>query len=208
MSRWRELDRGEEHEAAAAYRRRFEDLARRGVDVHGEAGLCSALVPTGSRVLDAGCGTGRVGIELARRGYQVAGVDLDAGMLAQARAVAPDLPWVEADLAAFDPAEHGLPGGFDLVVAAGNVIPLVAPGTEQDVVDTLARAVRPTGLVVAGFGLDAAHLPLEEAPFDLAEYDAWCERAGLELIDRTATWDGAPFVAGGGYAVSIHRRRE
>ena len=39
-----------------------------------------------ARVLDMGCGTGRHAIELARRGYQVTGVDISAGMLAQAKA--------------------------------------------------------------------------------------------------------------------------
>lgn len=207
MSRWQELDRGASDEAGAAYRARFEALARRGVDVHGEATRCAALVAPPARVLDAGCGTGRVAIELTRRGYEVVGIDLDAGMLAQARAQAPELTWIQDDLAGFDPSAHGVAAGFDLVVAAGNVLPLVAAGSEADVVANLARAVRPMGLVVAGFGLTPAHLPLDHAPFGLAEYDAWCAAAGLELTERTATWDGEPFVAGGGYAVSVHRRR-
>jgi hypothetical protein len=60
--------------------------------------------------------------------------------------------------------------------------------------------------VVTGFGLDADHLPLPEAPFGLTEYDAWCAAAGLELVERSSTWDGEPFTDGGGYAVSVHRR--
>jgi hypothetical protein len=40
---------------------------------------------------------------------------------------------------------------------------------------------------------------------DLASYDQWCADAGLEAVDRFATWDGDPYV-GGGYAVSVHRR--
>ena len=210
MSRWAQLDRGDADDAAAGYRRRFERLAEAGVHVHGEADRCATLTPPGSRVLDAGCGTGRVAIELDRRGYQVVGVDLDAGMLAQARALAPHLSWVQADLATFDAAALDQAGlqvsGFDLVVAAGNVVPLAAAGTEARVVARLAAALRPGGRLIAGFGLDAAHLPLPQAPFGLAEYDAWCAAAGLELAERSATWDGEPF-AGGGYAVSVHRRR-
>ena len=53
----------------------------------------------GRRVLDAGCGTGRVAIELAARGYAVVGVDLDAGMLGRGPHQGPGLAWVEADLA-------------------------------------------------------------------------------------------------------------
>lgn len=42
-------------------------------------------LPQGASVLDVGCGTGRHSLELAKRGYQVTGVDISAGMLAQAR---------------------------------------------------------------------------------------------------------------------------
>jgi len=40
----------------------------------------------GMSILDIGCGVGRHSIELARRGFEVTGIDLSPGMLAQARA--------------------------------------------------------------------------------------------------------------------------
>ena len=49
-------------------------------------------------MLDAGCGTGRVAIELAHRGFSVVGIDSDAAMLHTARAKAPELSWIHADL--------------------------------------------------------------------------------------------------------------
>ena len=52
--------------------------------------------------------------------------------------------------------------------------------------------------MVAGFQLDRG--------YDLTAYDAACEDAGLSLVERYATWDREPFVAGGNYAVSVHRR--
>ncbi len=45
-------------------------------------------LPPGSRILDVGCGTGRHAVELARRGYQITGVDISAGMLAEAEKAA------------------------------------------------------------------------------------------------------------------------
>ncbi len=42
-------------------------------------------LPAGARILDVACGTGRHAIELARRGYEVIGIDLSEGMLAEAR---------------------------------------------------------------------------------------------------------------------------
>jgi SAM-dependent methyltransferase len=179
----------------SSYDERFTRLARRGRYLHGEADLIDAVAggPPGT-VVDAGCGTGRVAVELARRGYTVTGVDVDPEMLGAARAKAPELDWRQADLAA------GVPdlGPVDLVVAAGNVMIFVAPGTEADVVRTLAGFLGPDGLLVTGFQL-LPRLPI-------ARLDELCEAAGLVLQDRWATWEQAPFV-GGDYAVSLHRRR-
>ncbi|MBA2530552.1 MAG: class I SAM-dependent methyltransferase [Nocardioidaceae bacterium] len=186
-----------------AYARRFTALAAAGQDIHGEATFCASLIEPGARVLDAGCGHGRVTIELARRGYDVVGMDIDDSMLEVARSTAPDVSWVRIDLAQLEPTALGLQGGFDLVVAAGNVIPLLAAGTEPMVVSNLTGCLRPCGLLVAGFGLVPSHLPIDEAPVTLADYDAWCTSAGLTLERRYATWQGAPY-ANEGYAVSVH----
>ncbi|MER6270876.1 class I SAM-dependent methyltransferase [Streptomyces sp900105755] len=201
MSRWEELTGGRSGQDYAA---RFAALARSGEDVHGEARFCTALVPAGARVLDAGCGTGRVMIRLAELGYDCVGVDLDASMLAVAREQAPHLPWFQADLAGFEPRGLGIAADFDLVVAAGNIFPLLAAGTEAAVTGRLAAALRPGGLLVAGFGLDAAHLPVPPG-ITLPEYDGHCAAAGFTLVGRFATWDADPYD-GGGYAVSVHRR--
>jgi SAM-dependent methyltransferase len=197
MSSWAEIagpDRG------AKYAARFATLAATGVDVHGEASFCARLAPTGSRVLDAGCGTGRVAVRLAELGYECTGVDVDEAMLDQARAAAPGLTWVTCDLARLRGTDLG---EFDLVIAAGNVIPLLDRGTEADVVSNLGALLGAGAPLVAGFGLDADHLPLDSPSVTLADYDAWCAAAGLRLVDRYATWSGAPYD-GGGYAVSVH----
>jgi SAM-dependent methyltransferase len=173
------------------YDQRWEDLAAAGQNVHGEADLTESLGPRS--VLDAGCGTGRVALELARRGMEVTGVDVDASMLEKARAKAPALSWIHADLAGVD-----LGRTFDAVVLAGNVMIYLSPGTEATVVANLARHVEPGGALVAGFSLETGRL-------DLATYDTDAQAAGLVLADRWATWDRQPF-RGGGYAVSVHRR--
>ncbi len=55
----------------------------------------------GMTPLDVGCGTGRHSIELARRGYRPTGIDMSAGMLAEARRNAGEagvtVEWVKAD---------------------------------------------------------------------------------------------------------------
>jgi SAM-dependent methyltransferase len=197
-TRWEQMpSRG----GAAGYAHRFAELAASGVDTHGEAALCASLVPPGSAVLDAGCGTGRVAVRRSELGYRCVGVDSDESMLDQARAASGEVTWVRADLAEL----LELPSDFDLVIAAGNVIPLLAGGTEPRVLANLASYLVPHGVLVTGFGLDPAHLPLDEAPFALAEFDQWCDAAALELSQRFSTWGGTPWDDGG-YAVSIHTR--
>ncbi|MGW7054461.1 class I SAM-dependent methyltransferase [Streptomyces sp. NPDC054887] len=199
--RWAELTGGQ---AGEEYARRFAQLAASGHDIHGEAAFCAALLEPGARVLDAGCGTGRIAIRLAELGHHCTGVDVDPSMLAVARRDAPTQDWLLGDLARLDTL--GLDQGFDLVLAAGNVIPLLAPGTESAVVRQLAAALRSGGLLVTGMGLDAAHLPLPEPTVTLTQFDHWCTQAGLTLRQRFATWSGDPYEEGCGYAVSVHSR--
>jgi len=60
------------------------------------------------RVLDLACGTGNVTIELARRGFEVAGVDYSAPMIEIARQKAPSIPFYVQDARALH-----LPARFD-----------------------------------------------------------------------------------------------
>ncbi|MCW2854326.1 MAG: SAM-dependent methyltransferase [Nocardioides sp.] len=200
MTLWQRIARettGEDY--ATAYARRFRTLAQRGQDIHGEAALVNALVEPPARVLDAGCGTGRIAVRLHEQGYDVVGVDVDVSMLREARADAPELDWREGDLASLDLGET-----FDLVLLAGNVIPLLEPATLAATAHRLAAHAVPGGLVVCGFGLDDDHLPGDCPVTPLADVDAALAEAGLEPQERFATWDGEPFDDGG-YVVTVHR---
>jgi SAM-dependent methyltransferase len=176
-----------------AYQARFDALAERGVDVHGEAAFVCSLEPAPASVLDAGCGTGRVACELTRRGVAVVGVDVDSSMLAVARRSGANIEWVEHDLVTL-----ALGRTFDVVLMAGNVPLFTAPGTQAALVAGAATHVGVDGGLVAGFQLGRG--------FELGDYDASCAAAGLTLVERYASWDREPFVAGGDYAVSVHRR--
>ncbi|MGI8794518.1 MAG: class I SAM-dependent methyltransferase [Acidimicrobiales bacterium] len=170
---------------------RLRDLEAAGGSPHGEADLVMSIGP--DSVLDAGCGTGRVAIELAGRGVEIVGVDADPSMLSTAQRAHPDLEWILHDIGSLD-----LGRSFDVVLMAGNVPLFTRPGTELDLVRGAARHVASGGALVAGFQLDGR--------YTLEAYDDACAGASLVLAARYATWDGAPFSDGAGYAVSIHRR--
>jgi SAM-dependent methyltransferase len=192
-TRWQDADapRGDDYDA------RWRSLAATGQNVYGEADLVETLLQEsgGTRVLDAGCGTGRVAIELAQRGFSVVGVDVDPDMLSAARTKRPELPWVEADLTDLAKA---VDAEFDVALLAGNVLIFVRPGTEGDVVGAVGERVAPGGLLVSGFSIRPDRL-------SLSRYDELAERAGLQPAARWATWSRDPFT-GGDYAVSVHRK--
>ena len=178
------------HDHGEGYQRRLEQRLACEEDPHGEVGFVERYAP--STVLDAGCGTGRVAIELARRGYEVVGADVSEAMLATARRLDSTVSWVHADLAELD-----LQRRFDVVVMAGNVPLFTPPGTTAAVVAGCARHLAPNGRLVAGFQLDRG--------YDLATYDTQAAAAGLTLLERYATWDRDPLQATSDYAVSVHR---
>jgi SAM-dependent methyltransferase len=186
------------------YAAHFAELARSGRDVHGEASFVAALVDPGARVLDAGCGTGRVGIRLHELGYDVVGADVDESMLEVARRTAPQVPWCPVDISRMTAADLGGAADSDVVVMAGNVVPLLGEGSLPRTMRAVADLLRPGGLVVAGFGLDPAHLPPGCPVTPLSEYDEACRAAGLSLRERFSSWEGATFEPSSEYAVSVH----
>jgi predicted TPR repeat methyltransferase len=177
--------------SGCTYDERWHELANSGQNIHGEADFISGFKP--ASVLDAGCGTGRVAIELVQRGIDCVGIDLDHQMLATASQKAPTINWVEADLKEFD-----LGRTFDVAVLAGNVMIFVLPGSEGLVIDRVNNHLHAGGLFVAGFSLDTGGIAL-------GEYDALMNQMGLLPAGRWSTWQRDPFT-GGPYAVSAHRK--
>jgi SAM-dependent methyltransferase len=187
--------------AATAYQQRFDDLAAKGMDIHGEAAFVASLLAPPARVLDAGCGTGRVATQLTALGYHCVGVDADAAMIDVAEQRDPSTTWVRQDLSRLQLRSQA----FELAVLAGNVIPLLAPGTLLAAVERLAAHLQPGGLLVAGFGLDESHLPQGCPVTPLDDYDRACAVAGLTLTRRFSTWGRETWRPESGYAVSVHR---
>lgn len=175
------------------YVEHFRRLAADGADLAGEARLVDAMVRPRSRVLDAGCGQGRVAAALHERGHDVVGVDADPEMVAAASHDHPGPRWQVADLSQLDLGDER----FDAAVMAGNVLVYVAPGTERRVLGRLRAHLVPDGFLVIGMATDRA--------YGVPALDADLTAAGFVLEHRFATWDLRPWRDDADFAVSVLR---
>ena len=173
------------------YQERIDAVAKTGVDMHGEASLVRSFYPTS--VLDAGCGTGRVAIELARHHIKVLGVDVDESMIAEARRLAPELEWIQADLAALS-----LDRRFDVVVLAGNVPLFCRESSRSALIQACASHTASGGVMVVGFQLNRG--------YRLEDFDAALKNTDMSLSDRWSTWSREPFSDDSDYVVTVFRR--
>ncbi|WP_169945429.1 bifunctional 2-polyprenyl-6-hydroxyphenol methylase/3-demethylubiquinol 3-O-methyltransferase UbiG [Microbispora sp. H11081] len=176
---------------------RFRSMARAGEDIAGEARLVDAMVPRRARILDAGCGAGRVGGVLARAGHDVVGVDVDPALIEAAEQDHPGPLWMVGDLAELDLPARGIATPFDAVVCAGNVMTFLAPSTRREVLRRLRAHLAPDGRAVIGFGAGR--------DYEFGEFFADAAAAALEPDLLLSTWDLRPFRDDSGFLVAILR---
>lgn len=193
-SKWTEIVR-EDPTHSHRYVERFRTMEAEGRDLAGEARLIDALAPRTARVLDAGCGPGRVGAFLHALGHTVVGVDVDPVLIAAANDDHPGPTWVVGDLAELDLPPDIAGDGFDVIVSAGNVVAFLAPSTRRPVLANLRRCLRSEGRLVIGFGAGRDYL-FDEFFDDVAA-------VGLTVDVCLSSWDGRPHDAASEFLVAI-----
>lgn len=182
-------------EHSERYAQRFRTMAAEGRDLHGEARLIDAMVGRSAHVLDAGCGPGRVGGELAARGHRVVGVDIDPVLIDVAEAEQPGPRWICGDLTELDLAEHGIEEPFDAIVCAGNVMTFVAPEARVEILRRFRRHLAPDGRAVVGFGAGRGY-----------EFDEFLDHAAAAALTPElllSTWDVRPFPGPSDFLVAV-----
>ncbi len=178
------------------YDERFALMAERGESIHGEADFIERLFPQRKiSLLDAGCGTGRLAIEMRSRGHHAVGVDLDPDMIARARSKAPDIEWHVADL-----SKLALGSKSEVVVMAGNILLFCAPGSQAAIIKSLSQHIVVGGFLISGFSLEDrgdAYLG--------ADYQRDALAAGLTFVAEYSNWNGDGSITGNDYTVMVHQ---
>lgn len=182
---------------SAAYIQRFRNLAAQGMDLVGEARLVDAMLRRRSRVLDAGCGPGRIGGFLADAGHHVVGVDVDPELIAAAEQDHPGPRWVVGDLAELDLPAGGITDPFDAIVCAGNVMTFLAPSTRTTALRRMRAHVAPDGRAAIGFGAGRG--------YSFEDFLADAAAAGWVTDLLLSTWDLRPFTPDADFLVAILR---
>ncbi len=119
--------------------------------------LADFAAGTVGRIADLGCGPGHVAHYLHAHGADVVGIDLSVGMLAQARLLAPVIPFIQADMRALPLADASLAG----IVALYSLIHI--PHAEiPAVLRELRRVLRPGGRLLISFHRGATTLHMDE----------------------------------------------
>ncbi len=159
----------------------FDTETQREADfLEGVAGLYGS--PGRRRVLEPACGSGRLVLEMARRGWQVAGFDRNPAALRYCRERL-DAAGLRAGLFRGTLEDFQLEGGFDLahcLVTTFKYV-LTEAGARRHL-EAVARALRPGGLYVLGF-----HLSEYDSPRRARE--RWvAERDGIRVTSNLQIW--------------------
>ena len=106
-------------------------------------------------VCDLGCGPGQVARYLHERGVVVCGVDLSAGMIAQARELNPGIEFSQGDMRSLDVLDDAWAG-----IAAFYAIVNLEPAEVTQALLEMWRVLRPQGLLLLSFhiGKEVEHV--------------------------------------------------
>jgi len=98
-------------------------------------------------VLEIGCGTGRVTLQLAQAGISIVGMDFSPAMLTTARQKSREFPnvrWVEGDMVAFDLGQC-----FDLIIIPGHSFQfMLTPDDQLACLNCIRQHLTPQGKLV------------------------------------------------------------
>ncbi|ANE03988.1 class I SAM-dependent methyltransferase [Corynebacterium crudilactis] len=194
MTTWKEITNNNPAHSEN-YAQRWRNLAESGTDIYGEARLIDAMASRRARILDAGCGQGRIGGYLSQQGHDVLGTDIDPILIGYAKNDFPQARWVVGDLSN-DPIPED---NFDLVVSAGNVMGFLAEDGRRAALENIHRVLALRGRAVIGFGAGRG--------WEFGDFLETATSVGLELENAYESWELKPFVQGSEFLVAVFTKQ-
>lgn len=159
-------------------------------------------LPTDARILDLCCGPGRYAVELAQRGYDLVGLDINEQYITLARQLA-EREGVQATFLTGDMREIPFASHFDAIINVGTSFGFFDREVEdRRVIAAVAKALKPSGIFLLemanrdyylkNFGakdwrrLEDGRLLIIEREFDYVQsrIDAVFEKVGPEGVER------------------------
>ena len=160
----------------------------------------------GGSVLEVGCGTGRVTLQLAKEGLSIVGMDISPAMLSLARQKSQGLPnvrWVEGDMLTFDLGEC-----FDLIIIPGHSFQfMLTPEDQLSCLNCICQHLAPYGKLVLhinhddlswlgglaeGRGTDfklKGEYPQETMQGSVRAWTAWSYDMGTQIASAVDAWE-------------------
>jgi len=126
-------------------------------------------VDNNGAICDMGCGPGQIARYLSEHGAAVRGIDLSAGMVAQARQLNPDINFQQGDMLSLSDVPDTTFGG---IAAFYSIIHISRPQV-PNALRELQRVIRPGGMLLMSF-----HIGSEIRHFD----EWWGEQVNVDFI--------------------------
>lgn len=146
--------------------------------------IVSVVGPAPRRILDAPCGIGRHSVELARRGYDVAGLDFNPRVLEAARATTRS-QGLEASFQQGDLRQLGFDEEFDAVLCLWTSIGYFSDVENEATLLNLARAVKPGGHLILDVQVFESLFPR----FSAREWAWWGDADNPIRVCEERSWD-------------------
>jgi len=164
----------------------LDDMATKPIDLAWTERLVERC--RGGRLLDVGCGTGKIARFAHDRGVEAVGVDISPVAVEQARAISPGVGFDVMSALALEYPD----GSFDGVSSFFSIIHLARRDAQLAVAE-MARVLKPGGHLLltayAGEGVieyrkqSGSPIDVDSTLFTIDELSAWCSSAGLPVVE-------------------------
>jgi 2-polyprenyl-3-methyl-5-hydroxy-6-metoxy-1,4-benzoquinol methylase len=175
-------------QVASRFTRSIDGSLQAGRYVRGElfVRIARRSISNGGRVLDFGCGPGRLSLLLAKAGYRMLGADSSEAMIAEARAL--DRGDLDVEFKSIaTPAEVLTPATYDAIVCSSVIEYIARP---DELLGGFSAALRDRGVLIISFANKSSlyrwywDRTAPPNPMGAAQYHVWTWRQFRRLLER------------------------